>query len=129
MKTAKEINLAKSMFLDAFNEFNADKLKGVFIPISLIEINKQNRLNLNGSICFGILFLYLFYNAIYLDSIFYWHIDFPVIMGLITISIFLLIYIRLTYKYLHIKKILNLLAQNPKKNPFGVLLTDEFYFE
>jgi len=129
MKTPKEIQLAAITFLRAFKNNEAHELKGTFISFNPIELYQRHQLYLKGAVISGLLFLYLLYNAIIVDSVYYWHIDMPVIMGLIVVFFFLIISAVLIKRYRQMDKAIKALLVNPKQSPYGIVITDEYYFE
>ena len=129
MKTPKEIQLAAITFLRAFQDYKANELEGDFIAYSPLFLYKQYQYYLGGAILFGLLFLYLFYNAVFVDAVYYWHVDLPVVMGFVIIFVFLLIFTILLQKFLKTDKIIKTFLANPDQSPYGVIITEEYYFE
>lgn len=129
MKTDKEIQLATQTFLHAFDKNEFSELGGTFIPFNSVQIYKQHQFYLVSAISFGLLFCFLSYNAWYIDAIYYWHIDLPVVIGILVITLFLLLFLFSINQYIKISKTLQLLLQNPNEKCYGVLITDDYYFE
>lgn len=129
MKTAKEIKLAARNFLRIFKNNEAYLQDGTFIPFSPHDYFKQQQLILTGAVLFGIIGLYLAYNAFWVDAVYYWHIDLPVIIGTVMILIYFVIFLRLTYKYYQFNQVTKVYFKEPNKCPFGILITDDYYFE
>jgi hypothetical protein len=129
MKTPKEIQLAAITFLRAFKNKEAKQLKGTFIAFNPIELYKRHQQYLKGAVVSGLLFIYLLYNAAIVDSVYYWHVDIPVVLGLIVVFFFFIISSVLTKKYLEMDKAIKALLVNSGQSPYGILITDEYYFE
>ena len=129
MKTSKEIKLASLSFLKAFKDSKVNDLGGVFIPFSTLELYKRQHLLIIGMTLFGIISFYMLYNALFIDAIYYWHIDLPVLLGFIWISIYFFIFSRISYNFFSNNKILKKILANPEQNPYGVLITEDYYFE
>ncbi|BDS12917.1 hypothetical protein [Aureispira anguillae] len=129
MKTPKEIQLATLTFLRAFKDQKASELEGTFIPFDPVFLYKQYQVYLGGTILFTVLFLFLLYNAWFIDAIYYWHIDFPVILGFLVIGFFLVVSIVLANKTIKTNREIQFVLKNPNKAPYGVLITEEYYFE
>jgi hypothetical protein len=129
MKSRKESQLAAITFLRALKENTTEDLGGVFIPFSTLELYKRKHLLMTGIATFGFLSIYILYNALYIDAIYYWHIDLPVILGFLWISIYFLIFFRLLHNFWTNNKVLKKILTNPDESPYGVLITDDYYFE
>lgn len=129
LKTTKEIQLAALTFRKAFRQGKADTLEGTFIPSSPSILYQQHQYYLIGSIFFGLLFLYLFYNIWYVDAVYYWHVDVPVIIGLIIVFAFLIASIYCLYSYLTLSNSIKLFLEQPNQNIYGAIITEEYYFE
>lgn len=129
MKTAKEIQLAAFTFLRAFEQNKAHELDGKFIAASPAILYQQHQYYLLGTIIFSILFIYLSYNALVVDEIYYWHIDLPVVVGILVVFLFLIIGAFLFTKYLNLHQVIKKYLENPQQTPYGVIITDEYYFE
>lgn len=129
MKTAKEIQTAASNFLQAFKEHKVSELEGTFIAYDPIYLYKQNQFYLSSAIAISLLFSFLVYNAWYIDAVYYWHIDGPVIIGVLTIVAFLGLALLLISKFLSTSKQIQFILLHPQEHPYGVLITEEYYFE
>lgn len=129
MKTTKEIQLATFTFLKAFQQNKAHELEGKFIAASPSILYQQHQFYLWGTIVFGLLFAYLLYNAWVVDAVYYWHIDMPVVVGVLVIFLFLVIGLILFKKYLELYQVIKKFLENPTQIPYGVIITDEYYFE
>lgn len=129
MKTAKDIKIATLDYLKAFEEQKAHELDGTFIPFNSLDLYQQHKFNLRAFLISLALFLYLAYNAWYVDAIYYWHIDFPVVFGILTILFFLFMMFFFLNQYIKTEKVLQATIESPNQTPYGVLITDEYYFE
>lgn len=129
MKTKKEIQLAALTFSRAFKTSQASDLDGTFIPFKLTHLYKEHQFYLGTSILFGVLSCYLSYHAWFIDSVYYWHIDFPVIIGLSIILLFFTCFAYLTNKYIQIGQNLKNALEQPDASPYGILITEDYYFE
>lgn len=129
MKTYKEIQLAAQDFIRAFQSKDTSKFNGTFIPFDIGKLYKKQQLYLAATLLCLFIFLYLLYNALFIDAIYYWHIDFPVILGFITISIFVSLSARFAWRYYFFNKTIQSLLSNPEQRIYGTLITDQYYFE
>lgn len=129
MKTKKEIQLATLTFSRAFKTQKASSLEGVYIPFNPSYLYKEHQFYLGSSITFGVLFTYLAYHAWFTDAVYYWHIDGPVIIGISIIVLFLVCFLFLFNKYLEIGNHLKTILETPDESPYGIIITDEYYFE
>jgi hypothetical protein len=129
MKTKKEIQLASLTFARAFKTSQASDLDGTFIPFKLTHLYKEHQFYLRTSILFGLLFCYLSYNAWFRDAVYYWHIDGPVILGVSVIVLFFICFIFLISQYIQIGQHLKDALEQPNTSPYGVLITEDYYFE
>ncbi len=99
MKSRKEVQLAAITFLRLLKDNNTEDLKGVFIPFSTSELYKKKNWLMAGIAIFSFLSVYMLYNAIVIDAVYYWHIDLPVIIGLLWISFYFIILFIFVYKF------------------------------
>jgi len=129
MKTKKEIQLAALTFSRAFKTNQVSNLDGIFIPFKGAHLHKEHKFYLGTSILFGILFCYLSYHAWFTDAVYYWHIDGPVLIGIAIIALFFICFISLTNRYIQIGRELKNALEQPERSPYGVLITEDYYFE
>jgi hypothetical protein len=129
MKSPKEIKLAALNFMRISSNYEMDQQEGLFIPFAPKDYLKEQRTLLLAALSFGIIGLYLAINALHVDAVYYWHIDIVVIVGLLTISIYFVLFFKLLSSYLTFNKVLKEFDKDPKKCPFGVLITPQYYFE
>jgi len=130
MKSNKEIQLASKRFLRAFREQRVHEIpNSTFVPHNPASFYANQKWTLfSGSLSLFLFFL-LSYNAIAIDAVYYWHIDTPVILGLATISIFLFIGLYQINKFREMDKVMKLFLIDPQQVSYGVIITDEYYFE
>lgn len=129
MKTKKEIQLAALTFSRAFKTSQVSDLDGTFIPFKLTHLYKEHQFYLRTSIIFGLLFCYLSYNAWFRDAVYYWHIDGPVVLGVSVIFLFFICFLFLISRYIQIGQDLKRALDRPEASPYGVLITEDYYFE
>jgi uncharacterized integral membrane protein len=130
MKTKKEIQLAKQDFLKIFREKKyAEIPHEIFIPYDPYNHYTSQKWSIVGGLTSTIIFIYLLYNALIVDSIYYWHIDLPVIVGLLVVSIFSVFAFFFFVRYRQLDKILKDFIANPELSNYGSILTKEYYFE
>lgn len=130
MKTKKEIQLARQDFLKAFREKNYTNVPHqAFVPYNPEVHYTNQKWALVGGLTSIIIFIYLLYNALVIDSIYYWHVDLPVIVGLCVVSIFSILAFFFFVRYRQLDEILKSFIQNPDISQYGSLLTSEYYFE
>ncbi len=130
MKSSKEIQLASKDFLKAFRENKIDTLdKCIFIPRNVATAYQTQKWALLGGLVSTIIFLVLFYICFVLDSVYYFTLAPPVIVGLIVVLMFPLFALGFAKRYFKINNELSNFIQNPHQNNFGVLLTKDYYFE
>lgn len=130
MKNNKEIQLAEKDFLKAARLHQLSAFENAtFIPYNpVIHYNNQKWALLGAATC-ATVFLYLLYNALAIDSIYYWQIDLPVVVGLMVISVFSILSIGFLLRYRQLDHIIDAYMKNPKETYYGALLTPEYYFE
>ena len=129
MKTKKEIQLAALTFVRAFKTSQPSDLDGIFIPFKLTHLYKEHQFYLGASILFGALFSYISYHAWFTDAVYYPQIDGSVIIGLSIIAFFFSCFLFLLNRYIQIGQDLKNALEKPKTSPYGVLITDDYYFE
>ncbi len=129
MKSPKEIKLAARNFMRVFKNNEASLQAGTFIPFSPSDYFKQQQIILLGAFLFGFIGVYLAINAFWVDAVYYWHIDMPVIIGTLMILIYFIIFTRLAINYYKFNKVIQVYFKDPQKCPYGVLITDQYYFE
>lgn len=129
LKTKKEIQLAAYNFRKVFVEGKASTLEGHFIPSNASILYKQHQSYLIGAILFSCLFIYLFYNAVFVDAVYYWHVDLPVVIGLLIVFLFGGAALVCIYQYISLSKSIQLFLEQPNQIIYGVIITDEYYFE
>ena len=130
MKNNKEIQLATKNFLKAFREGNVSEIeKSTFVPYSPMLHYSNQKWALVGALTSIIIFFYLAYGALVVDSIHYWHIDLPVIVGLLVVFIFSILAFFFIKRYFLLDEILKNYIANPDQSRYGVVLTPDYFFE
>lgn len=126
MKTPKEVQLATHDFLKAFQHNSIDTLDGTFIPINKNILYKKSRYNLALGLITSSISLLLLYQVFWIEydlPIYIYIITSIAVLVLLALSAIPLIQYRQTQQY--VEKLLN----DDDTLNYGVLLTDEYYFE
>lgn len=126
MKTAKQIKIAEVEFLRAFKEDKIEALGGTFYPFTP-DMQREVRNAFAVTAIFWLLFIFLFYSTLYQDAVHYWHFDRNVFIGIAIVVIFLGGGIVSLVIALRKKKIAQKIEE--KNHYYGVVITDEYYFE
>ncbi|MCP4441890.1 MAG: hypothetical protein GY810_23530 [Aureispira sp.] len=126
MKTSKEIKVAEFQFIKAFKKDQIDSLGGTFYPF-MPKIQEEIRNAFIVTAIFFGLFAFLFYSTMYQDAVHYWHFDINVFIAIAIVVIFLgggFVSLLIGLRKKRIAKELD-----EKNHHYGVVVTDEYYFE
>lgn len=126
MKTGKQVKIAEIEFLKAFKEDKIEDLGGTFYPF-MPNMQQEIRNAFIVTAIFLVLFIFLFYSTMYQDAVHYWHFDRNVFIGIAIVIIFFGGSIVSLIIALRKQKIAKKIEE--KNHYYGVLITDEYYFE
>lgn len=129
LKTAKEAQRASFEYLRAFENQTIGQIDGTFIPSNPIELHQYLQRYLWAAIVFGLVAGFLSIQAFTVDAIHYWHVDPYVVVGVSIIVAFWGVFAWCLRQYFRYNQWLRTALSNPNQYPYGVLITEDYYFE
>ncbi len=129
LKSDKEIQLAAFNFLRTMERDQTASIEGVFIPADPSFLYQRQQRNLLYFLGMAALCLYIFFYTMITEANYYAQLDPLVIVCLGLWILLILITLWLLRQYIKHGRQLQLVLQNPQSAAYGVILTDEYYFE
>lgn len=128
-KTKKEIQLAALTYWRAFEQQQLDTIKGDFFPADTGFLYKKQQRALGYFLAMASLCIFILLYVWVIESNYYAQLD-PLVAACVAFWLLLVALTAWLFKqYLTGSRHLQMALNNPQQSSFGVLLTEEYYFE
>jgi hypothetical protein len=128
-KSNKEVQKAALTFIRILEQHNLASIEGKFFPADAGILYKKQQRTLTYCLAMGALCLFLFLYVLLVEFNYYAQLDPLVIACSLFWGVLVFITFWLFNQYSKDSKLLQMALDNPQKSTFGVLITEDYYFE